>query len=209
MRVVSVGLAIRSFQAGQDANHEKRLAAVEELWTDVLHLRDKFSEVVLFYDILLPGEYDAVYKKGGALGAAISTVDEKFINDAMRPVEMLERQRPYLGETLWLRFFIYRAFFGRLAFLINDGKRRDHIQNWKEDSGVRQLLSPAISSEMLSSVLETKNPTTIRIAINALEAPMLEEISLIVSGRRSAFESFKNAKDLQASLAEVVEQRRL
>jgi len=56
-------------------------------------------------------------------------------------------------------------------------------------------------------VLETNNPTTIRIAINSLEAAILEEISLVVLVRRSAFEEFKNAKDRQASLIELTQSR--
>jgi hypothetical protein len=183
--------AIRSFQTGQDTNQGKQLAAVERFCTAVLHLRDKFSGIVFFYAILMPDEYDSAHEEGGALGASISAVNDTFIIDAMRPVDALEGDRPYLGETLWARFFIYRAFLGRLGVLINEGKRKAHIVNWKEDNGVRQLLGHVLSPETLTSVLETKNPTTIRIAINTLETAMLEEISLIIFRTAFSFREFQ------------------
>ncbi len=43
----------------------------------------------------------------------------------------------------------------------------------------------------------------VNLAVNSLETMMLREISLIVSGRRSSFESFENAKEMQKAIANL------
>jgi hypothetical protein len=200
--------AIKSLQAGHDVNHQKRLTGIDHLWNSVLNLRSKFSGVVFFYGILLPEEYDPVFKKDPAIAASLANIDDAFITDAIRSSEEIESERPYLGETLWLRFFIYRAFLGRLAVLIVDGKRGGRFKDWREDDGARQLLAYVIPPKMINSLLgKSKDVTAVYQAVNSLETLILEEISLIVSGRRSAFESFENAKDLQISLATHIQSR--
>jgi hypothetical protein len=202
--------AIRGSQQGQDASHQKRLAAIEHLWSTILKLRSEFGGVLFFFGILLPEEYDLVFKKGHErIAATIGNVNEDFLTAIMQAVGDIELDRPYLGEVLWLQFFIYRAFFGRLGYLVSKGKEQQHIENWRNDAGIRQLLSdvlPASSIEMLFG--RKSDITALNRAFGQLESMILEEISLILSGRRSAFESFENAKELQRAVSKFVEDSR-
>jgi hypothetical protein len=196
--------AIRSHATGQDLSHQKRLASVERLWIAVLQLRERLTGPVFFFGILLPSEYDSAVAKDGPLAAAIANLSDDTIVAAARATSAIESDRPHLGETLWLQFFIYRAFLCRLAYLVVEGKRRGHIEDWRDDSGVRQLLGHVLSEQHLRSLIDSKtDPQAVNRAVNLLESLMLKEISLISSGQRSAFESFENAKQLREALASV------
>lgn len=194
--------ATKSHSSGQDLLQQRRVAAVERLWLGVLQLRERFSTPVFFFGILLPSEYDSVFEKEGPLADMISKITEETIQSAVEPTAQLESDRPQLGEALWLRFFIYRAFLARLAYLIVSGKNRRHIKDWREDGGVRQQLGHVLSKDALESLLSTASDVnSIHRAVNMVEALLLEEISLITSGRRSSFESFENARELRAAMS--------
>jgi hypothetical protein len=196
--------ALKSQAAGHDLFQQKRLAAVERLWAGVLELRECLSSPVFFFGVLLPSEYDSALEKSDALAASVAAVTDDMILTAIIPTRQLEADRPHLGEALWFHFFIYRAFLARLAHLIVEGKRRQHISDWRDDGGVRQLLSHVIPKDTLEALLNSKHePIAINRAIDMLESLLLKEVSLITSGRRSSFESFENAKELQAALAGV------
>ena len=197
---------IRGSQQGRDASHEKRLAAIERLWQAVLQLREASDGIRLFYGVLAPEEYDPVYRKGGSFAAGIGNVNDDYITGFMKKVDDVESLRPYLGEVLWLRFFIYRAFVGRLGFIITRGKEKGRIEDWRTDDGVRQILAGILPSGTFDSL--TKNFGAIYPLFAQLEAIILEEISLIVSGRRSASESFESAKDLYEAVLKFTPDQR-
>lgn len=189
--------AIRGAQQGLDSIQDRRMAAVEKLWTGVLTLRADFARILFFYEILLPSEYDSEYKSGRTLTASIEGVDDETTIAAIQRVAPVEQERPHLGETLWLKFFIYRAFLGRIAHLTIQGKRSGHFIDWTSDEGVRQIISNVLPMETVQSALNGPSASLgIRRLADRLEWSILEEVSLILSGKRSAVESFENAKQL-------------
>lgn len=192
--------ANRTFAAGQDVSQAKRLTAIEHLWSGVLRLRQKLSAPVFFFSILLPSEYDSAIRLGKPFAAALKGVTQEALSEAVLETEALESDRPYLGETLWLQFFVYRAFLGRLWFLVEEGIKTGHVSDWTQDKGVKQLLSNLRSSQSDEFSLASGDVTAINRTLSYLESIMLREISLIVSGKRSSLESFENAKELQSRL---------
>ncbi|MFP5207555.1 MAG: hypothetical protein ACLGSH_19535 [Acidobacteriota bacterium] len=196
--------AIRGAQMGRDSIQDRRMAAIEKLWIGVLSLRADFSRVLLFYQILLPSEYDAEYKADRALAASIKDLSDQTNIAAIQRVDSVEQERPYLGETLWLKFFIYRAFLGRIGHLTIQGKSSGHFVDWTSDKGVRQIISNVLPAKTVESTLDGPVASVgIRHLSDVLERSILEEISLILSGKRSAVESFENAKELFEQVAKV------
>lgn len=123
---------------------------------------------------------------------------------AIRRVDPVEQERPYLGEALWLKFFIYRAFLGRIAHLTIQGKRSGHFIDWSSDEGVRQIISSVLPVETVQTALNGPSASLgIRRLADRLEWSILEEVSLILSGKRSAAESFENAKQLFEQVAKL------
>jgi hypothetical protein len=125
------------------------------------------------------------------------------VTGEIKAVDDVELDRPYLGEILWLRFFIYRAFVGRLGYLISRGKERRHISDWRDDKGIRQILAGALPQNIITTLLD-KQKFSIYEVFSQLEAAILQEISLVLSGRRSASDSFENARELHQAVAKFV-----
>jgi hypothetical protein len=195
--------AIKSFESGQNLYQEKRLVAVEVLWEGVLRLRDRFSSPVFFFTVLAPNEYNDALKRGGAMSDVIEQISDSLSTDAVKEVEAVEKARPHLGETLWSQFFIYRAFLGRLHFLIVKAKKNTRFDgDWRDDRGIQQLLRAVLTADEVDGLLKRQAGfLLIQTVVSSLESVMLKEISLITSGNRSSFESFENAAQLRKAIA--------
>jgi hypothetical protein len=193
--------SIKGFQTGIDTSQPKRLEAIEQLWGEVLRLRGAFSQPLFFCSVFLPEEYESMMRDRRDLIALISVFDEKAIGEQAALSSDLERTRPYLGETLWLQFFIYRAFLCRITFVLSTGVKEGRLGDWRTDRGIKQILANVLPSDILENIFEKAAfVVAANQTVSSLEGLMLREISLIVSGRRSASESFENAKQMQDAI---------
>lgn len=166
-----------------DPTLQKRLSAAETLWSAVLDLRERFSSAVGFYTILLPSEYDSVFDEGSKARILVAPITDEFVADAVRRADLVENDRPYLGEDLWSKFFVYRAFLGRLAVLIVMGKRRHHIGDWRDDRGVREILGSVLEEQEIEGLLGSKaDPHALNRAVSRLQSVILSEIRRVSSG---------------------------
>jgi len=163
---------------------QKRIAAGETLWTTVLDFRERLSAVIFFYTILVPSEYDSVFESPSKTRDIVAGVNDQLIADAMQRAQKVEANRPYLGDSLWSHFYIYRAFLGRLAALIVMGKRDRHIADWRDDNGIRQILGSLFDKDKLDAFLATKNNLhAINQILDQLQQLMLDGISRISTGQ--------------------------
>jgi hypothetical protein len=163
---------------------QKRLSAAETLWTTVLDLRERFSAVIFFYTILVPSEYDSVFELNSKTRDIVGGINDALIADAMRRAQKVEENRPYISESLWSPFFVYRAFVGRLAALIVMGKGNRHIGDWREDNGIRQILGSLYEKGQLDAFLAAKNNLhAVNQVLDGLQKVMLDKIAEISSGQ--------------------------
>ncbi|MFH1375710.1 MAG: hypothetical protein ABIH35_03510 [Patescibacteria group bacterium] len=195
--------AIFSFSSGQKAAQEKKIQATEKLWKHVLKIRKICQSAIFFYSILHPSEYNEVFTKP-KMKAMISDLNDSVIEQISSDPEDLESNRPFLGEKLWLLFFIYRAFLGRISLILVDGLKEGEIKDWRKDHGVHSLLKNILSNEQLTAVT-VESPIAMHKAINLLEAMLLEEISLIISGQKASKDTFELAQKLGELTGEMAE----
>ena len=63
------------------------------------------------------------------------------------------------------------------------GKRRHHIENWRDDGGVREILGSVLKDQALSGLLEAKDdPQTLNRVLDWLQRLILDEIARVSSG---------------------------
>jgi hypothetical protein len=136
------------------------------------------------------------------LAAGVRDLNDRSITERMQRTSDLEADRPLLGETLWLRFFIYRSLLGRLAFILSRGKEKNHVEDWRLDNGVRQLLGYVLPEPQVEAIAGSSpnDVTAIQRAVNGIESLVLEEMAQWTSGKRSSEESFQHAKDLRIAV---------
>lgn len=201
---LAIEAAIHSHSMGQNLVHQKHIEAVERLWSAVLMLRNRLSQAFFLSDILLPEEYDHVLDRSSKLFEYVHVLSDDMITEVMSSVDHIEKDRPLLGDTLWFNFFLYRAFRGRAEYLLLDGVKKGHIQDWRTDSGIKELLEYALPREKVTFLLESGYPIGfLKQAANEIESLILKEIALVVSGEQSSLKSFEIATKLREVAASM------
>ena len=190
---------LSTISSSQSLLQNRRVEAVDRLWKAVLALKAYYSPVTFFFTIALPNEYKTALANS-TIFEGLRKIDDNYIVNYPEEVSNLEDCRPYLGENLWLHFFVYRAFLGRIAVLVKWLKEGKEIGDWRQDSGVQQHLKVAFEEDEFNALMKS-NPMEINYALNVLESKVLREISYIVSGRQSSLESFENSRELRKLLA--------
>ncbi len=190
---------ISTISSSQSLLQERRVEAVDKAWKATLAMKQHYSQVTFFFTITLPDEYKDAFNHA-AIFEKLREIDDEYIANYPSEVDELEKFRPYLGETLWLYFFVYRAILGKLAFLVKWLKEGKDVGDWRHDSGIQKHLQAVLEKDEFSNILNL-SPMDIYFTLNIIDGKILKEISYILSGRRSSLESFENSKELRKMLA--------
>lgn len=188
---------ISSISSSQTLLQERRVNAVDKMWQCITELRDYFSPAVFFFSILYPNEYSSALRIP-TIEAGVLKITEQYVVNYQTD---LENFRPYLGETLWLQFFIYRALLSRLAILVNWLKEGKEIPDWREDDGIQQHVKIMLNDNEYRFLMSA-SPINVRFVFNTIESKMLEEMSCILSGRKSSVENYESASEIRKMLAQ-------
>lgn len=191
------------YSQGYNQAQEKRLAAIEEMWDNVLKIRETSSRIVTFYTIFLPKEYNS--KENMYLTSLKEQLptEEELVN-FIASMDELEKKRPYLGEKLWTLFTIYRAFSGRLVLIFRKSVDERNIKQWHQDSGLMQLLEAALTKkEHEEYKINELGQHSLAEAINIIEQKILKEFNNTLTGTYASEESFQQARKIQNLLSEL------
>ena len=190
---------ISSISSSQSLLQTHRVESVDKLWRAVLDLKIHYSPVTLFFGMTKPAEYKTTLANS-AMFAGLKTLDNNYLINFQQDVELnVEILRPYLGETLWLYFFVYRAFLGRLALLVKRLSEGIETGDWRQDHGIQQHLKAIFDKDEFNTLMNS-DPVEIYYTLNVLDSKVLKEISIILTGRKSSLESFENSKELRKLL---------
>ena len=203
IRKVNVGLqavqgtANAALVEGQRVAAEWRAKTADAMWREVLRLRNEAPPVLTYLDILNPDEYQLFVTRPDLRELALSLEDERawFWNPD------IEYVRPFLGEDLFLMFFVYRAWLGRVAFLLDRDVREGKVKPWFDDSGISQLLRMVLVEKEMKQ-LERLPVSQFHWTSNAIEGKILDRLRQVISGEVSTTEGLEQAWRVR----EVVEQ---
>jgi hypothetical protein len=195
--------SLTQFSSGHQCSQEKRLKAIDELWETILAIRSFVGPIVSFYDVLLPKEYMPVLEKDPD-AFLVSKINLETINEFMKRIESIEKQRPYLGEYIWGLFFTYRAFMLRMTFVFQSSKEKGQIIPWYEDKHMLDMLKTSIGKDYVDG-RDFSVPTATHYAIAMFEQKILIEVNKLISGEYASESNYKEAK----RLLELVEKERM
>ena len=108
------------------------VGAVADLWESSLRLRSFVHSFVWFQTILIPKEYDLVINSPVKFGIPQLT-QEDFSIQANKLASDAEKVRPFVGESIWAYFSVYRTFGLRQALKVIDGLSKGHLHEWDKD----------------------------------------------------------------------------
>jgi len=189
---------------------DRILNTLEELWTNVLTIREFGRSWLGFYDLLAPKEYHYVFEK--AMLPRMS--QDEFIDSILKQGVTLERHRPFLGERLWTLFSAYRVLVGRLCFKVVLGKGKGQLQTWdtdefgKRDDLLLGVLRGVLTEDELAKAtrMEVGAPSTLMILI---EQKILREAESRITGKQVAEISADEAKRLSEAMSPMWEAKLL
>lgn len=182
----SVKTSVDFLAAGQSELRSKTISAVENMWGSVLSIRSQLSQVVYFTSILTRDELDAAVR--GALHAEIAddirqwgAEDTLFSRLSVDEQSDIERFRIFVGDRLWLIFYISRAFLYRLGFLLHRSVKEERYLCWSEDDGALTLLRSVVEQSRIDEAKQA-GIQALSTMIGILEAEFLKEAAKVMSG---------------------------
>ena len=186
-REAALGAALSSGAAAHLAAQGRRMEALQELWQSVVDLRERCATALLPYMLFLPEEYATALHDSRFIRMIEGLKEQDVLDIGTDVAASVERLRPFLGQRLWMFFWIYRAFAGRLAWKLVKGREHGRILAWDENlQGKRDhlpaLLSLALSDDEISRVSDAPLRAP-GLAMDFLEQKMLEEADHLISGR--------------------------
>lgn len=171
---------------------DERIQAIKKTWTTMLSIKELSSPYSFFLTILTPNEYlDEINEPR----FSFSETGQEKITEFLRTDEV-EKFRPFIGDHIWSYYFIYRAINLRTHHLIEKLKKGEEFGYWYEDSGMSQLMGYIFSEKEIDEIKKS-GPHSFRSANEMIEIKILKEANYILSGKKSAIESFKSAEELR------------
>ncbi|MBF2095759.1 MAG: hypothetical protein IGR80_13500 [Synechococcales cyanobacterium K44_A2020_017] len=182
--------SLSALSSGYISSRERTLVAIEILWKKILEIKAQVSEVTFFYSILLPSEYsEAASNKTTNIIPEInpSKLDDTFAQVSIEVSEM----RPFLGESLYRLYYIYRAFAYRQALKVLRRYDKKTIYEWdknfegKEDDVMYQALKEVFTGEELQNIIRNSQPfAPVQDILNAIELKIVVEMNEWIFGRQ-------------------------
>jgi len=181
------------------ASNEKRIEYLEKVWNGMMEQKRGLPSVIFMaYTILTKEEIEKLPQTTNeyTIAGIKSFKPKEYFDFHLNITSELEKTRPFIGEKIWLIYFVYQAFLGRLTYLIQDGLEKGKVKYWKDDKGfINQILLSVIKKDELNKLIE-KDISSFHNILNFLEFKALNDISEQLSGKRMTEESVEQALKL-------------
>lgn len=157
------------------------------------------SKITFFLTLLEPNEYLIEVNKP-KFGFNIDQIHSNVTN-FINKEDKVEEYRPFIGDQIWSYYFIYRAICFRTIYLIEKLKNGQEFGYWYEDSGMKQLMSFILSEKEIEMIIK-QGPHSLYRTLDIIEVKILKEFNYILSGKKSAIETFEDSKELRELIAQ-------
>jgi hypothetical protein len=173
--------------------HERRINAINEVWSCVLEQREFISDIEFLYDILPESEYgDAIAKP--ELRQSLGTINRlehaKKVHDLHR---RLRCARPYIPEQLFQQCRHYFRLLHRIHAKTIGQRDAERFLSWTKleggspDEFLREIASRLIPKDQLDLLWAGQGDSpekffTLRLAIDTAEENLCQIIRQVLSG---------------------------
>jgi hypothetical protein len=197
--IVELKSSFQIYKSSTDIIQEKRIKAIEELWTSVLELKEMVEPLHLYYI--------ATDAKGDSSANEILKQGENKLPEYPVYAERIQKimkhdikYRPFLTNKVWKIYHIYRGFILRILFhAIIAKQKNEKISDWRKDKGINALLKLVFSPGELTIVYDDLHTGwSTKFVFVYLEESLLIEMNKTFSGEsiiRDQRELFENLRD--------------
>jgi len=180
------------------SSNSKRIEALMTVWENINELKSMQPTLASLYSILIKEEIINIPNTTNKhTKACIEEFrPEEYLEKHFKITNEIKKLRPIIGENLWLIYFVYQAFLGRLIILLQMGLGKGKVDYWQDDETfINQVLGIVIKPEELSRLIVDKIPSSDNV-INFLELKAISDISEQISGKRMNEEAVTQALKL-------------
>lgn len=194
-----------SFAEGQKASMERKLSAIDKLWSCIPQFRASLPPVLMVMDVMTVDEYKGAkdHPQFKALGGEVSP--EKIATLAPKSIEEV---RPYVGEYMWAVFYCYQTILIRILVLLQLGRTDAEKIEWYKDGGTRQVIAAVLTPAEMEE-FDQAEFAKIAWLQRRLESKLLAAARKIISGENFGAEALEQAKQIQERIAQLSAERQL
>lgn len=178
------------------SSNTKRLDYLDTVWKSMMKLKNNIPTIVFTaYTILTKEEIENLPNTDNpyAMASIRSFKPNEYLDFHNKLFSEIELTRPFIGDKLWLIFYSYQAFIGRLTYLIKDGLEKGKVRYWRDEEDlIGQILSSTISDKEFEE-LTNKEIFAFRNILSFLEYKALNDISEQITGKRMTTETISQA----------------
>lgn len=181
--------------------HKMRLDSIISSWDIILTIKERISDINVIYSILTEKEIENIYKiesKGNSnMRNILKNISHAELVKTLNQITVnFDKIRPFLGEELWKKIYIFRAFVLRVYHLTIEGIKNKKITNWIYDDNCMKLLLNILNIEE-TDYISTLTFDNLGTAIDLMEQKILNDIQKILSGENATTTSFNQFKIFQ------------
>ena len=182
---------------GQRISAEYRIKAADEMWREILRLREETTNPLTMLDLLDPSEYHQIVTDGHIRSIALKADTETILANPG-----IEHIRPFVGERLFALFFSYRAIVGGIWVALEEDVKRGHVTPWFHDTHIRQLLREVLTEDEMKH-FEGLASLRVSWTRNLLEQKILQDLRGVIAGTQSVDDGFEQASRILKAVTEL------
>lgn len=181
-----------SYNSNYNQAQGKRIKSIEILWENLLGYKGIIpSDCAFVFNILTEDEIEAFWERETdnlvfiEIRNGLIKLDKNENLNYLGKSKAILKERPFLGEEIWLYYEIYKVFLGRISYLLFKGIENMKFEHWHNDASLRGLFSDNFSKEEFNYIYSHKL-RSLDVTINFLEAKLLDEINSTLSGDKAS-----------------------
>ena len=175
-----------SFSEGQKSSMERKLDAVDQLWSEVLKLRNLLPPAMTFVDIFQEDEISKYkhFRSSREAAQIATTWSPQEYKEKLKSFNgAVEDIRPYIGEYLWAAYHAYRVIHMRLSVFLHSDENGMSALGWYNDEVNRGVIEAILDEEELNHFYRLRVGKYSWLQ-RTLEHKMLSQIRKIISGAK-------------------------
>jgi len=186
-----------NFSNTANVSQEKRIESIGEFWITILELKECLSNTgQLMISILTENEMKNFFHNNIYKYKFIEEVnDPKLHTRFSELLRKAEKERPFIGEKIWLDYTLFLGFIGRSIYIFEQSIKKGELIFWLDDKYPEEILFKYLEKSELDLIKSNKS-SSFKYTLEILEQKILKEIDNTLSGKRSSVDSIKLARKL-------------
>ncbi len=188
---------LNNFSQTANVSQEKRIESIGDFWMTVLELKECLSDTgQLMYAIMTKDEMKNFFTNNIYKNIFIEEVNSPDLHTRFSALmRKAEKERPFIGEKIWLNYTLLLGFVGRSIYLFEQSVKKRELIFWLDDVYPEEVLFKYLKKNELD-LIKSNRSSSFKYALEILEQKILKEIDQTLSGKRTSVDSIKMAKKL-------------